>query len=154
MADLLYLAGQWRRKRRDRGLSLRADDDGEEDKASAHSSRRNPVGGNLKKPNKVSQNRLARDIDINPARVNDIVHGRSAITAPVALRLAKYFNTTPELWMNLQAGYELRKARQREWPKIEKRVRVLAGGVTVTAQPIADFARPPRKRDPGAPESI
>ena len=80
------------------------------------------------KPNDISQNRLARDIDINPARVNDIVHGRSAITAPVALRLAKYFNTTPELWMNLQAGYELRKARADEWPKIEPRVRILAAG--------------------------
>jgi len=78
------------------------------------------------KPHKISQNRLARDIDINPARVNDIVHGRSAITAPVALRLAKYFNTTPEFWMNLQAGFEFRKARLHEWPKIEKRVRVLA----------------------------
>ncbi len=78
------------------------------------------------KPNRISQNRLARDIDINPARVNDIVHGRSAITAPVALRLAKYFNTTPEFWMNLQAGFELRKARLHEWPKIEKRVRMLA----------------------------
>jgi addiction module HigA family antidote len=78
------------------------------------------------KPNNISQNRLARDIDINPARVNDIVHGRSAITAPVALRLAKYFGTTPELWMNLQAGYELRKARAEEWPRIEKRVRVMA----------------------------
>ena len=78
------------------------------------------------KPNGISQNRLARDIDVNPARVNDIVHGRSAITAPVALRLAKYFSTTPELWMNLQAGYELRKARTAEWPKIEKRVRMLA----------------------------
>lgn len=78
------------------------------------------------KPNSISQNRLARDIDINPARVNDIVHGRSAITAPVALRLAKYFSTTPELWMNLQAGYELRKARTDEWPKIERRVRVMA----------------------------
>ena len=78
------------------------------------------------KPNKISQNRLARDIDINPVRVNDIMHGRSAITAPVALRLAKYFNTTPEFWMNLQAGYELRNARRHEWPKIEKRVRTLA----------------------------
>lgn len=78
------------------------------------------------KPNGISQNRLARDIDVNPARVNDIVHGRSAITAPVALRLAKYFNTTPELWMNLQAGYELRKVRTQEWPRIEKRVRVMA----------------------------
>src|SRR5215467_14277147 len=61
------------------------------------------------RPNGVSQNRLARDIDVNPARVNDIVHGRSAITAPIALRLGKYFGTTAELWMNLQASYDLRQ---------------------------------------------
>ncbi len=78
------------------------------------------------KPNGVSQNRLARDIDINPARVNDIVHARSVITAAVALRLGKYFRTTPELRMNLQASYELRRARAAEWPRIERRVRILA----------------------------
>jgi addiction module HigA family antidote len=78
------------------------------------------------KPNGVSQNRLARDIDVNPARINDIVHGRSAITAPIALRLAKYFGTTAELWMNLQASYDLRRVRATEWPKLEPRVRVLA----------------------------
>ena len=78
------------------------------------------------KPNGISQNRLARDIDISPARVNDIVHGRSAITAAIALRLAKYFGTTAELWMNLQASYELRQARATAWPRIEPRVRVLA----------------------------
>ena len=78
------------------------------------------------KPNGISQNRLARDIDINPARVNDIVHGRSAITAPIALRLAKYFGTSAELWMNLQASYDLRRARATDWPRLEPRVRVLA----------------------------
>jgi addiction module HigA family antidote len=78
------------------------------------------------KPNRISQNRLSRDIDVNPARINDIVHGRSAITAPIALRLGKYFGTTPELWMNLQSSYELRLARTKDWPKIERRVRVLA----------------------------
>lgn len=78
------------------------------------------------KPLGLSQNRLARDIDVNPARVNDIVHGRSAITAAIALRLGKYFGTTPELWMNLQTDYELRRARAIEWPKIERRVRVMA----------------------------
>ncbi len=78
------------------------------------------------KPLGVSQNRLARDIDVNPARVNDIVHGRSSITAPIALRLAKYFGTTPEVWMNLQSSYELRKARAADWPTAEQRVRVLA----------------------------
>lgn len=78
------------------------------------------------RPHGLSQNRLARDIDVNPARVNDIVHGRSAITAGIALRLAKYFGTTPELWMNLQSDYELRRARASDWPNIESRVRALA----------------------------
>ena len=77
------------------------------------------------RPNGISQNRLARDIDINPARVNDIVHGRSSITAAIALRLGKYFGTTPELWMNLQASYDLRRARAGDWPAIEPRIRVL-----------------------------
>src|SRR3954466_13161887 len=74
------------------------------------------------RPHGLSQNRLARDIDVNPARINDIVHGRSAITAAVALRLAKYFGTTPELWLNLQSDFELRRARANDWPKIERRV--------------------------------
>ena len=78
------------------------------------------------RPNRISQNRLARDIDVNPARINDIVHGRSGITATIALRLAKYFGTTPELWLNLQTGYDLRRARAEDWPKVEPRVRVLA----------------------------
>ena len=77
-------------------------------------------------PHAVSQNRLARGIDVNPARVNDIVHGRSAITAAIALRLGKYFGTTPELWMNLQSDYDLRCARAKDWPKVERRVRILA----------------------------
>jgi antitoxin HigA-1 len=78
------------------------------------------------KPNRISQNRLARDIDVSPGRVNAIVHAQSAITAAIALRLAKYFGTTPELWMNLQASYDLRRARLTDWPKLEPRVRVLA----------------------------
>ena len=77
-------------------------------------------------PHGLSQNRLARDIDVNPARINDIVHGRSAITAAIALRLGKYFGTSPELWLNLQSGYDLRRARASDWPKVEPRVRVLA----------------------------
>ena len=77
-------------------------------------------------PNGISQNRLARDIDVNPARVNDIVHGRSAITAAIALRLGKYFGTTPELWLNLQSDYDLRRARTKDWPRVESRVRILA----------------------------
>ena len=77
------------------------------------------------RPHGLSQNRLVRDIDVNPARINDIVHGRSAITAAIALRLAKYFGTSPALWLNLQCDYDLRRARAGEWPKVEPRVRVL-----------------------------
>ncbi len=78
------------------------------------------------KPNGISQSRLSRASTSIPARINDIVHGRSAITTAIALRLGKYFGTAPELWMNLQASYELRLARAEDWPKIEQRVRVLA----------------------------
>src|SRR4029077_11578787 len=64
------------------------------------------------KPNGVSQSRLAREIGVSRGRINAIVHGRSAITAAIALRLAKYFGTTTELWMNLQVSYELRTLRK------------------------------------------
>jgi antitoxin HigA-1 len=64
----------------------------------------------------IGQNRLARDIAVNPARISNIVHGRSAITAVIALRLGKYFGTTPELWINLQTSYELRLANAKGWP--------------------------------------
>ena len=75
------------------------------------------------KPLGVSQNRLARDIDVPPARVNDIVHGRRAITADTALRLGKYFGTSAELWTGLQADYDLRRAKRDTWPQVEGRIR-------------------------------
>lgn len=74
-------------------------------------------------PMGVSQNQLARDLDITAARINDIIHGKRGITADTALRLAKYFGTTPEFWINMQAGYDLRKAKRTDWPNIEPRVR-------------------------------
>ena len=56
----------------------------------------------------ITQNRLAVAIGVPPRRVNEIVRGKRGITADTALRLAKYFGTSAELWMNLQAHYELR----------------------------------------------
>lgn len=73
----------------------------------------------------VSQNRLARDLDVPPGRINEIVNGKRAITADTALRLAKYFGTSAEMWLNLQMVYDLRVTRQRDWPKIEPRIRKL-----------------------------
>ncbi len=75
------------------------------------------------KPLGVSQNRLARDIDVPPARINDIVHARRAITADTALRLGKYFATTADLWLGLQMEYDIRRAKRDVWPAVEPRVR-------------------------------
>lgn len=77
------------------------------------------------KPLGVSQNGLARDIDVPVARINDIVHGRRAITADTALRLGKYFGTSAELWLNLQTEYDLRRATRDTWPSVEPRIRPL-----------------------------
>ena len=73
----------------------------------------------------ISQNKLARDIDVPVARINDIVHARRGITANSALRLGKYFKTTAEFWMNLQSRYDLNVARRDDWPTLEKNIRPL-----------------------------
>ncbi len=75
------------------------------------------------KPLGISQNKLARDIDVPVARINDIVHGRRSITADTVLRLGKYFGTTPELWLGLQMEYDIRRAKREVWPQIEPRIR-------------------------------
>jgi len=74
------------------------------------------------KPMGISINRLARDIVVPPGRISAIVNGKRAITADTAMRLGRYFGTSPEVWMGLQADYELRIARRTIGPEIEKRV--------------------------------
>ncbi len=63
------------------------------------------------KPLSISQYRLAKEMKVYPRRVNEIVHGKRAITAETALRLARYFGTSAELWLNLQTKYDLERAR-------------------------------------------
>ncbi|AKK08345.1 putative HTH-type transcriptional regulator YbaQ [Corynebacterium atrinae] len=60
----------------------------------------------------ITQNKLAVSIGVPPRRINEIVHGKRGITADTAIRLAKYFGTSAELWMNLQSNYELRLERR------------------------------------------
>ena len=78
------------------------------------------------KPLGVSINALAREIAVPPNRISEIVSGKRAITADTALRLGKYFGVSPEIWLGLQADYDLRVARRTTWPKVEPRVRVHA----------------------------
>ena len=74
-------------------------------------------------PMAISQNRLARDIGVPPRRINEIVHGKRAVTADTALRLARYFGTSETFWMGLQADYELEDARERLGDRLEREVR-------------------------------
>ncbi len=60
----------------------------------------------------ITQNKLAVSIGVPPRRINEIVHGKRGITADTAIRLARYFGTSEELWMSLQANYELRIERR------------------------------------------
>ena len=77
-------------------------------------------------PHGVSQNRLARDLDVPVGRVNEIVLGKRAITADTALRLAKFFGTSAEFWLALQSDYDLRRARRTLGEAIKTRVRTVA----------------------------
>lgn len=63
------------------------------------------------KPLGISQHRLAQDLHVSPRKIGEIVHGKRAITVDMALRLARYFGTSAELWLNLQSIYDLETGR-------------------------------------------
>lgn len=68
----------------------------------------------------LSSNALARALGVTPARINEIARESRGITADTALRLARYFGTTPELWMNLQRRYDIECARDALGESLEK----------------------------------
>ena len=74
------------------------------------------------KPLELSQNQLARDIDVPPTRVNEIVNGQRPITVDTAMRLARYFGTTPDFWLNLQQRFDIVIAQRKLGPKLEKKI--------------------------------
>jgi len=76
-------------------------------------------------PLEISQYRLAKDIGVPPRRVNEIVHGTRAVTADTALRLARFFGTSAQFWMNLQTRYDLTVSEK-----------ALGGSLAHTVQPL------------------
>lgn len=73
----------------------------------------------------LSQYRVATDISVPPRRINEIVHGKRAISADTALRLARYFGTTDRFWLNLQTHYDLELQGDRLGKRLETEVRIL-----------------------------
>jgi antitoxin HigA-1 len=75
----------------------------------------------------ISASSLARQLDVPPNRITGILNGRRAISGDTALRLAHFFGTTPEFWLNLQSLYEIRLAQRksgksiRTLPTLERR---------------------------------
>lgn len=76
------------------------------------------------KPMHISQAQLAKDINVPPNRISQIIHGKREITADTALRLGKYFGIEPEFWLNLQVRYNIKIAINKVGIKIEKEVKI------------------------------
>ena len=77
-------------------------------------------------PMQISQYRLAKDISVPPRRINEIVHGKRQVTPDTALRLARYFDMSPEFWLGLQMDYDLDMAEDESADLIRREVRVFA----------------------------
>jgi len=78
-------------------------------------------------PMGISQYRLAKDINVPPRRINEIVHGKRSITPDTALRLSRFFGMSERFWINLQARYDLEVEKDRLQDRLDREVRVYAG---------------------------
>ena len=76
-------------------------------------------------PMQISQYRLAKDIGVTPRRINEIVHGRRAITADTALRLGRFFNMEAQFWLNLQSHYDMEVALEALQDRLDHEVHPL-----------------------------
>jgi addiction module HigA family antidote len=76
------------------------------------------------RPLAISQYRLAKAITVPPRRINEIVHGKRAITADTALRLARYFGTSERFWLNLQARHDLEVEKDRLGDRLTHEVQI------------------------------
>ena len=77
-------------------------------------------------PMGISQYRLSKEISVSPRRINEIVHGKRAVSANTALRLAKFFGTTPQFWLNLQSLYDLEVEKDKMGDKLDSEIRSLS----------------------------
>lgn len=77
-------------------------------------------------PLDISQNRLGKELGVSPRRINEIIHGKRAITADTALRLSRYFGNSASFWLGLQMDYDLDVADDALASRINREVRQLA----------------------------
>lgn len=75
-------------------------------------------------PMNITQYRLAKDIGVPPRRINEIIHGKRAVTADTALRLSRFFGLSERFWLNLQTRYDLEIEKDKLRGRLEQEVRV------------------------------
>ncbi|WP_420627541.1 HigA family addiction module antitoxin [Candidatus Leptofilum sp.] len=80
------------------------------------------------KPMELTQYRVAKDIGVPAMRISQIVNGKRAVTADTAMRLARYFGTSPDVWLRLQARYDLEVAQIEYGDRIKQEVKILDKG--------------------------
>ena len=73
-------------------------------------------------PLKISQNKLGKDLGVPTTRINEIVNNTRSVTVDTALRLSRYFGTSPEIWLNLQQDYDLEIAKREIKKNIDKSI--------------------------------
>ncbi len=78
------------------------------------------------KPMEITQYRLAKDINVDPRRINEIVHGQRGISADTALRLSRYFGTSERFWLNLQARHDLELKKMELGDRLDEEVRIIS----------------------------
>ena len=78
------------------------------------------------KPMGISQYRLAKDISVPPRRINEIVHGKRSITADTALRLGRFFEISPQFWLNLQNRFDIEVTEDLLADRLDKEVNILS----------------------------
>lgn len=76
------------------------------------------------KPLGLSQYRLAQDLGVTPIRISQIIHGRRSISVDTAMRLARYFGTSAEVWLRLQIQYDLELAQKELSERINREVKI------------------------------
>jgi len=74
----------------------------------------------------ITQYRLAKDINVDPRRIKEIVHGQRSVIADTALRLARFFGMSERFWMNLQAHYDLELRKMELGDRLEEEIKVFA----------------------------
>lgn len=82
-------------------------------------------------PMGISQAKLARDINVPPNRINQIINGKREISTDTALRLSKYFNIEPEFWLNLQMRFNMKITKEKTGKKIEREVKPYIPSATI-----------------------